>query len=126
MKRTSWMIGSILIMMAIVWSNLPPEEGLAFGGRRRSKTFSKEVKTKPGKTLYLKGQPFRRGRISLQESLNADITVMGANVSEIQAKVTLQVKDSDDELLKVFLDESDLILEPYQDGYRLYVEMPSD
>ena len=122
-KRVRFFVFSILAMMIVTSGIIRAEDGFVVLNQK-SKTYSKRVAVTPGQTLVIEGKPFKAKRSFSLGDLQADITIDGADVHEISAKMVLEVKDSDAELLEKFLESSELILVPNEQGYRLSVETP--
>jgi hypothetical protein len=78
-----------------------------------SKRFTDSIKAAPGGTLYV-------------EDMHAKIALMGTDQDRITVEVNLEVADSDAELLQRFVDESELVLEPYDADFRLRFVTPQN
>ena len=79
----------------------------------KSKVFTESVKSAPGKTLYV-------------ERTRGDLTIVGTEQNEISVKAIVEVGDTDEEFLEEFLERSELILEPYRQGFRLALVTPRE
>jgi len=79
----------------------------------KSRAFTKSVTSAPGKTLYV-------------ERTRGDLSIIGTEQNEISVKAIVEVGDTDEEFLEEFLGRSELILEPYRQGFRLALVTPRE
>jgi len=80
---------------------------------KRSKTFTKRVTSAPNNTFYL-------------ELRSADISIKGTNSNDISITTKMEVKGDDEELLDEFLNEVELKLDSYRNGFRFTIDTPRD
>lgn len=76
-------------------------------------TYSQRVTSAPGKTLYI-------------EMYQANVIISGAAQNDIVADATVELSVAKPELLKDFFSETQLVLEPYRQGFRLTLRSPKE
>ncbi|MGH7454655.1 MAG: hypothetical protein ACRENG_25090, partial [bacterium] len=91
--------------------------GLAAAGERarvtERRTYSQRIASVPGKTLYI-------------DMSQADIIVTGQEQNEIVAEATVELSKADPDLVKEFFASTQLVLEPYRQGFRATLKTPRD
>jgi hypothetical protein len=80
---------------------------------KQSRAFSESAATAPGKTLYI-------------DTYSTDLTITASDENAVTVEAVVEVSDEDEEVVKYFLAETQLFLEPYADGLRLRLSSPMD
>ena len=99
----------ILVFFATCWT----VQAHASFKHKESSTFSLTKTTSPGKTLYV-------------DTYSANLTITTGNENQAVVEAVVEVADDDEEIVKFFLAETRLSLEPYADGLRLRLTSPMD
>ena len=85
----------------------------ATGNVNEIKTFEKSVVSANGKTIYIIDS-------------RADILISRGSGNQITVKATIELGDMDPDVKNSYLKNSQLILEPYRQGYRINLSTPDN
>ena len=78
-----------------------------------SRTYTARITSAPGKTLFV-------------DKMQAEIEVLGAAANEITAEAVVEVSDLDAKTMEEFFAKLRFVLEPYRDGFRLSLDLPTE
>ena len=80
-------------------------------GKPARRTYLRRTESAPGKTLYL-------------EVKNADLSIRGGEGDEIAVEAEVELSGLKPERLKEILQATELVLEPYGEGFRMALKIP--
>jgi len=113
MKRKTLLSLALILLISVFFAPDLQAAKNVLSPNIKSKAFTASIASAPGKTLSIK-----RSR--------GDLTIIGTDGNEIVVKAEVEVGDRDEEFLEQFLARTELVLEPFRQGFRLQLRSPRD
>ena len=98
----------LLIITAVCLLNISNSQARSL---TKTKRFEEQIKTGKDKTLFI-------------DDTQADISISTWNKNKIKVIATLEIKCSDEKLCEEFLNQVEMTLEPYRNGFLLSLSTP--
>ncbi|MDH5467174.1 MAG: hypothetical protein OEY25_07130, partial [Candidatus Aminicenantes bacterium] len=111
-RKTLFSLALILLVAVFFAQNLQASKKI-LSRNIKSKAFTESIASAPGRTLTI-------------DRTRGDLTITGTDGNEIIVRAVVEVGDSDEEFLEEFLARTELVLEPYRQGFRLKLRSPRD
>jgi hypothetical protein len=105
---TSILFSTFFLVRQIVAAEKYPESRIS-----DRQTYSQRATSAPGKTLYV-------------DMYQANLVIAGTAQNDIVAEATVELSETNAERMKTFFSQTQLVLEPYRQGFRVTLRSPRD